>query len=196
LQEVVAGEAKVFTDPLCSPTGFPFKVVQLRGSGAEPRVYSERVRICDLGYLREAYITDDGALGYRCSAEPEKSYAAKAGKPDKTLGRKCMCNSLLANIGLPQVRRDGRIEEGLVTAGDDLAGVTRFLPPNGSTAYNAADVLAMLCSATVAAVEPAEEEQPAALDFYNFGSPHPPARASTATMNCLGRNNSDKIEHH
>jgi nitronate monooxygenase len=153
LRKVASGEARVFTDPWCSPTGFPFKVVELEGSGAEQRVYSARVRICDLGYLREAYAMDDGAVGYRCSAEPEKNYAGKAGKPDKTLGRKCICNSLLANIGQPQVRWDGHIEEGLVTAGDDLAGITRFLLPTGSTAYNAADVIAMLCNSTLASRE-------------------------------------------
>jgi nitronate monooxygenase len=136
----------VFTDPLCSPTGFPFKVVQVEGSGSDEQTYLARVRLCDLGYLREAYATDDGTIAYRCSAEPENHYARKAGTPDKTLGRKCICNSLLANIGQSQVRPDGRMEEGLVTAGDDLVGITRFLPPNGSMAYSAADVIAMLCS--------------------------------------------------
>jgi nitronate monooxygenase len=117
-------------------------------------VYLARVRLCDLGYLREAYTTDDGAIAYRCSAEPENNYARKAGTLDKTLGRKCICNALLANIGQSQVRQDGHNEEGLVTAGDDLVGITRFLPPNGSTAYNAADVIAMLCGSTLAPTEP------------------------------------------
>jgi nitronate monooxygenase len=155
LRKVITGEARVFTDPLCSPTGFPFKVVQLEGSGSEARTYLARVRLCDLGYLREAYTTDDGVIGYRCSAEPENNYARKAGKLDKTLGRKCICNSLLANIGQSQIRQDGHLEEGLVTAGDDLAGITRFLPPNGSTVYYAADVIAMLCRSTLGSTEPA-----------------------------------------
>jgi nitronate monooxygenase len=116
-------------------------------------VYSSRVRICDLGYLREAYTTDEGVIGYRCSAEPEKNYASKAGKPGKTVGRKCLCNTLMANIGQPQVRPDGHVEEGLVTAGDDLAGITRFLPSNGSTDYSAADVVAILCGSAVASTE-------------------------------------------
>ncbi|MGA2960952.1 MAG: nitronate monooxygenase [Candidatus Korobacteraceae bacterium] len=146
LQKIAAGEARVFTDPLCSPTGFPFKVVQLEGSGSDAQKYLARVRLCDLGYLREAYTTDDGTIGYRCSAEPENNYARKGGKPEKILGRKCICNSLLANIGQSQVRQDGHFEEGLVTAGDDLVGITRFLPPNGGTAYSAADVIAMLVS--------------------------------------------------
>jgi len=169
LQKVASGEAKVFTDPLCSPTGFPFKVVQLEGSGSEAKVYLARVRICDLGYLREAYVRDDGSIGYRCSAEPENIYARKAGKPDKTVGRKCICNALLANIGQSQVRQDGRFEEGLVTAGDDLVGITRFMRPDGNTAYNAGDVIAMLCSSR-APTEPADEGLPAPLDFKGFGS--------------------------
>jgi nitronate monooxygenase len=55
LASVLAGEMKVFTDPLASPTGFPFKTVPLKGTVAEAEVYAERPRICDLGYLREAY---------------------------------------------------------------------------------------------------------------------------------------------
>jgi nitronate monooxygenase len=86
------------------------------------------------------------------------------------LGRKCICNSLLANIGQSQVRQDGHVEEGLVTAGDDLLGIARFLPPNGSTAYNAADVVAMLCSSTPPSTEPAEEDRPTALGFKNVRS--------------------------
>jgi nitronate monooxygenase len=33
------GRARVFTDPLASPTGFPFKVVQLAGTLAEARIF-------------------------------------------------------------------------------------------------------------------------------------------------------------
>lgn len=127
LQKVVFGGAKVFTDPLSSPTGFPFKTVLLEGSGSEREVYLSRTRICDIGYLRELYVTDKGAIGYRCSAEPQTNYVGKAGKLDKTLGRKCLCNSLLANIGHSQVR-NGYVEEGLITSGDDLTEIARFFP--------------------------------------------------------------------
>ena len=34
------------------------------------RIYQERKRVCDLGYLREPYAGPDGKIGYRCSAEP------------------------------------------------------------------------------------------------------------------------------
>jgi len=58
---VETGEARVFTDPLASPTGFPFKVVDLPGTASERNVVDSRKRICDLGYLRQAYETIDEA---------------------------------------------------------------------------------------------------------------------------------------
>jgi nitronate monooxygenase len=143
LEKVVSGEARVFTDPVASSTSFPFKVAQLEGSLSECEVYLARARICDLGYLREAYRTDEGTIGFRCSGEPVTTYVSKGGKPEDTLGRKCLCNALVANIGHPQRRSGERIEVGLVTSGDDLAGITRFLPPNGLS-YSAADVLTRL----------------------------------------------------
>jgi nitronate monooxygenase len=143
LDKAIAGEARVFTDPVASPTGFPFKVAQLQDSLSEPEVYAARPRICDLGYLREAYRTAEGAIGYRCPGEPVTVYVSKGGTLEHTTGRKCLCNALLANIGLPQVRNHKYIEAGLVTSGDCLIGIARFLPPIG-TKYSAADVLSKL----------------------------------------------------
>jgi hypothetical protein len=54
-----------------------------------------------------------------------------------------VCNGLLANIGYQQVRNGKRTEHGLITAGDDLCTVARFLKP-GRTEYGAADVVAKL----------------------------------------------------
>lgn len=142
LAEARAGTARVFTDPLASPTSFPFKVAQLAGTLSESSVYEARTRVCDLGYLREAYRAADGSVGFRCAAEPVSAYLSKGGAIEDTVGRKCICNALVANIGLGQVR--GRASEpGIVTSGDDLAGVARFMPP-GSTRYAAADVIAKL----------------------------------------------------
>jgi nitronate monooxygenase len=143
LEKVVAGEAKVFTDPKASPTGFPFKVAELEGTMWEDELAAERPRICDLGYLREAYRAPDGSIDYRCSAEPLTTYAAKGGAAEETEGRKCVCNALLANIGHPQVRGTSYIEPGLVTCGDDLCRVGDFLRP-GATTYTANDVVAHL----------------------------------------------------
>ncbi len=143
LQKAMAGEAMVFTDPLASPTRFPFKVARLEGTGSEPDVYAARPRICDLGFLHEPYRTPEGTIGYRCAAEPASVYVAKGGSVEDAAGRKCLCNALLANIGYPQVRNGSRTEQGIVTAGDDLCSIPLFLPAGQST-YSAADVVAKL----------------------------------------------------
>ena len=143
LQCIISGKASVFTDPLASPTSFPFKTVPLEGTVADPEVYAARKRVCDLGYLREAYGLPDGKLGYRCAAEPEAAYLAKGGLQDRTTGRKCLCSALLANIGLEQVRNGAYREPGLVTCGNSLPELARFLP-NGASSYTAADVIGTL----------------------------------------------------
>ena len=143
LKSVISGEARVFTDPLASPTHFPFKVVHVEGSVSEHEVYSARPRICDLGYLREAYRTPEGTIGYRCAAEPVTIYVSKGGKPENTVGRKCLCNALMANIGHPQARNGEYLEKGLVTSGNDLTEMARFLPADGWD-YRAADVVSKL----------------------------------------------------
>ena len=143
LEKVVSGEARVSTDPLASPTSFPFKVAPLDGTVSEHEVYVARPRICDLGFLREAYRTAEGGIGFRCSAEPVTIYVSKGGKPEDTVGRKCLCNALVANIGHPQVRNGKYVEKGLVTSGDSLSDIGRFLPSNGA-AYGAAEVVTQL----------------------------------------------------
>ena len=143
MARVLAGTSQVFTDPAASPTGFPFKVACLEGTCSEEEVHAHRPRICDLGFLREAFRSADGTIGYRCAAEPLTLYLAKGGQVEDTVGRKCICNGLMANIGLAQIRGAGRVEPGLVTAGDDLDLIAEFLPPGAST-YNAADVISTL----------------------------------------------------
>jgi nitronate monooxygenase len=140
LAQAVAGTGVVFTDPLASPTGFPFKVAQLEGTSSSFPIYQERKRVCDLGYLREAYSTGDGKLGYRCAAEPVDNYVAKGGKIEDTVGRKCLCNALMANIGHPQTRKDKSVEPPLITVGDDLNSIVQYLVP-GRDSYSAADVI-------------------------------------------------------
>lgn len=142
LEKAVAGDVRVSTDALASPTGFPFKVGHLEGTLSEDAVYEQRERICDLGYLREAYRTPAGKIGYRCAAEPVKTYVAKGGDVENTVGRKCVCNALVATAAMPQVR-NGQIEPGIVTVGTDLARITRFLRP-GTLSYSAADVIATM----------------------------------------------------
>jgi nitronate monooxygenase len=143
IAQAVAGKGVVFTDPLASPTGFPFKVAQLEGTGSAFPIYQERKRVCDLGYLRDPYAAENGTIGYRCSAEPVANYLAKGGKIEDTVGRKCLCNALMANVGHAQVRKDKVVEPPLVTVGDDLNTVATFLAP-GRDSYSAADVVKSL----------------------------------------------------
>jgi nitronate monooxygenase len=143
IRKALRGEAKVFTDPMASPTGFPFKVAELEGSLSEADAYNNRQRVCDLGFLREVYRREDGTLGYRCAAEPERAFIAKGGKESSLEGRKCLCNALIANIGMPQRLADGSDELPLITLGDDYAGIGRFCTldqPN----FTAADVIRTL----------------------------------------------------
>ncbi len=137
------GDLEIFTDPVASPTGFPFKVVRLEGTLAEPAVYDARPRICDLGFLRQAYRKEDGTPGYRCAGEPVDDFTAKGGNPAETPGRICLCNALLANVGVPQRRHDAPVEAPLLTAGDDVNSIARFVRP-GEDAYSANDVLRYL----------------------------------------------------
>jgi nitronate monooxygenase len=138
-----AGHALVFTDPQASPTGFPFKVLQIDGTLSQPGEYQRRHRVCDLGYLRRLYRRADGAVGYRCPAEPVAPYVSKGGQPEETDGRKCLCNALFGTIGLGQALGDGREEPAIVTAGDDVTRLARFVR-DGSETYTASDVLSYL----------------------------------------------------
>jgi nitronate monooxygenase len=138
-----AGDARVFTDPVASPTGFPFKVVQIEGTLSSEAEYLKRTRICDLGYLREPYRREDGSTGYRCASEPVAQYVAKGGAQESAQGRKCLCNALMADVGIGQMRAGGIEEKALVTSGDDVGDIAGFLRP-GARTYSAADVVSRL----------------------------------------------------
>lgn len=123
IDAAVKGDATVLTDPLASPTGYPFKVVEWEGAGD---ALQKRRRHCDLGYLRVPVRTPNGKLIYRCSAEPVDDYVKKGGAVADTDGRRCLCNGLTATVGLGQVR-DGTAEPPIVTSGDDLVSIGRLL---------------------------------------------------------------------
>lgn len=139
----LAGKVRVFTDPRASPTGFPFKVADLDQSLSVKDVYEKRRRRCDLGFLREAYLRDDGRIGYRCPAESVDAFTAKGGCASDTVGRKCLCNALVSNLGMPQELADGRQELPLITLGDDIAGIRRFCTVD-QPEFAAADVVRIL----------------------------------------------------
>ncbi len=140
---------RVRTDVRASPTGYPFKLVLTEGN--EASTAAPRDRICDLGYLREAVKRADGAIIYRCPAEPVEQYVAKGGSLEDTVDRQCLCNALCACIGEPQVRDDGSLEPVLVTSGDEVLQLARFL--DGRTHYAAADVISFLTSGDRTPVE-------------------------------------------
>ncbi|MEE8104128.1 MAG: nitronate monooxygenase [Planctomycetota bacterium] len=140
IQMVLDGKAKVITDPVASPTGFPFKVIDKAGTMKDPEVYATRKRICDLGFLRHAFTHDDGRVGWRCPSEPHAHFERKGGELKETENRICVCNGLMATIGLGQVRSDGYAEPPLLTSGDALPKIRRFLR-DGATSYRAQDVL-------------------------------------------------------
>jgi NAD(P)H-dependent flavin oxidoreductase YrpB (nitropropane dioxygenase family) len=138
-----ADDVTVRTSALASPTGFPFKVVDLPGTITDPAEYAARSRQCDLGFLRAPYAREDGSVGYRCPAESERTYAIKGGAVEDTDSRVCLCNGLTATAGMGQHRRDGYDEPPLVTLGADLEGPRRLndAHPDG---WSAATVVAWL----------------------------------------------------
>lgn len=147
IQDSIQHRCRVFTDPQASPTGFPFKVLDVPETLSDENIYRNRERICDLGYLRELYRRADGTVGYRCGAEPVEDYVEKGGDPADTSCRKCLCNALMATVGLGQMRQ-GFSEPALVTSGDDVANIAQFLKP-GACTYSADDVIDSLLAETI-----------------------------------------------
>eukprot|EP00957_Ditylum_brightwellii_P058049 4402392-Ditylum_brightwellii.AAC.1 len=95
-----------------------------------------------MGYLREMYTKEDGTMGFRCAAEPVDAYLKKGGEIEATHGRKCLCNALCANVGMPQVYpKSGYAEDMLITIGDDINNCRRYLKQdeNGDWSYSATD---------------------------------------------------------
>ncbi len=144
LSDVVAGEdVGVRTDWRVSPTGFPFKVVQVDGTLSEQEVAAERKAVCDVGALRSPYRKPDGTIGYRCPAEPTAIYIGrKGGREANTEGRVCLCNALLSAAAVPQQRPRGYSEPAIVTAGNDFSAVTEIATArNDATPYPAQAVI-------------------------------------------------------
>jgi len=151
LSLVAAGKAAVTTHVQASPTGFPFKLLNMEGTAAQDEVYQQRKRRCNVGCLRIPYEKDSGDLGYRCPAEGVSAYIAKGGLAEETEGRRCLCNGLLSAIGLGQTYGDGYEEPPLVTLGTCLEGIREMIAgkwPRGKSPddelFTAAEVVALL----------------------------------------------------
>jgi NAD(P)H-dependent flavin oxidoreductase YrpB (nitropropane dioxygenase family) len=131
LERIWHKDLAVVTQPLMSPTGFPFKVAQLTGSLSEEAVRSsrERVACCDLGHLftpveiRRRVTRSDGGIEEvvevqtLCPAEPVETFTRKGGVMMRRKGTICLCNGLMSTAGYPGVRC-GFVEPPVVTAGD------------------------------------------------------------------------------
>ena len=136
-----SGSLDVITDFKASPTGYPFKRVEVAANAGR-----DACRACDLGYLRHVFAKDDGTLDYRCPAGPRKPFLSKGGDSDEAEGKHCLCNGLLATIGMGQIRRGTQVQP-LVTWGEDM----RFMDPilgASKTSYSAKDVVEYLQSST------------------------------------------------
>lgn len=136
------GTLAVRTDPVASPTGFPFKVAQLPGTLADAEVYGARRGLCDLSHLRTPYQTESGGVGYRCPGEPVHMYARR--------GRRGGHGRPLLPVPRPHRRRRAgsdparRVDEpALVTLGSDLDGV-RELAARHPDGWTGLDVVAWL----------------------------------------------------
>ena len=139
ISRIAAQSLVVETDVRASPTDFPFKVAQLPGTLSERATAEARVRVCDLGFLGTPFVKANGTIANRCPAEPVAVYVRKGGNVADTVGRKCLCNALAANVGMGQIRPGGAAELPLITLGDDLEGPRRLaeLEPGGWSAAGA-----------------------------------------------------------
>jgi nitronate monooxygenase len=141
-----ARRLRVITDFQASPTGYPFKVVVKDDAGSELAELRARKRVCDLGYLRQVAAGDGEALVYRCPGEPLQAYTDKGGAAEDTVNKLCLCNQLLATVGLGQARESGD-ELPVLTAGEELAEIAQFVQV-GADSYRARDVLAALSTSS------------------------------------------------
>ncbi|MDF1797755.1 MAG: nitronate monooxygenase [Planctomycetota bacterium] len=142
---------RVHTSAKASPTGFPFKVLPHEDT-MSLETKPDRPPLCDLSYLRLAHRMDDGKVVWRCPSEPLGDYVKKGGDEADAVGRLCVCNGLMATAGYGQTRKDGYSELPLITSGDGLPEVERFLRADGSD-YTAADVIESLGGNRIAEIE-------------------------------------------
>jgi len=141
-------ETMLVLTTLFSPTGFPFKVVQLNDTLSNEAVYASRRRMCDVGLLQQRGLgkpDQDGTrqLFLRCPAEPIEHFIRNRGLPNMAEDRRCLCNGLLACVGLAQVNEYHGVmveEPAIVTLGNHLDGVRR-LSHNGHKQYCVHDVV-------------------------------------------------------
>lgn len=141
-QRIAADALEIKTSATASPSGFPFQVVQLKGSLSERCVYENRQRICNIGHLAEAYQKGEfegGGIGFRCAGEPIEAFVKKGGSRAETQGKVCLCNGLGAAAGHGHATRSG-VEPIIVTLGKNVEFYDQLaVDPDGS--YSAEEVV-------------------------------------------------------
>lgn len=137
------GELDILTDPLASPSGYPFKVVIINGSVAIAEIYESRPRLCDIGYLQTLKKGPDGSLILLCPSEPIDDYLRKGGKIEETVGRKCLCNGLISAAGFAQKQPNQYLEAPICTLGDDHSFLHNLMD-HESDSYSAQKVLSYI----------------------------------------------------
>ncbi len=152
LEAVAAGKEAVFTHPLASPTGYPFKFAVLRETLSEKVEMVKRIRVCNIGLLRQLYKTPEGKIGYRCPAENEEAFARKGGDRSLSSEARCLCNALMANVGLGMKYAGGYLEKPLLTVASQLESLRRLIRKAGFD-YTAADVVRFLSARPAKAAE-------------------------------------------
>ncbi len=130
LNKIKQGEmdSEIVQTTLYSPTGFPFKVVQVEGTLSDVDVYTNRTRVCDIGLLQQRGVTKPDEQGMRrlfqrCPAAPIEDFIRKRGLPHNTQEKRCLCNGLLATVGLGQGGEKNGVyteEPAIVTLGNHL----------------------------------------------------------------------------
>jgi len=128
LETIKKGENSIYTDINASPTGFPFKVMKVLDTISEKKLFNDRKKVCNLGYLRSLYKKEDGSVGYRCPAESSSVYESKGGVPSGTTeGKRCLCNALFATVGLPTAYNDDTVEKALITIGSKVDSIRELI---------------------------------------------------------------------
>ncbi len=137
IEEIKKDSIRVVTSTTASPTGFPFQVVQEKGSLSDEQIYSARERVCNLGGLVRLKKMESGELVGICPAEPVSTYERKEADPEDASGAICLCNGLASAVGYA---REG--EPPIFTLGKDVATVKILSAANPDGSYSAEEVVA------------------------------------------------------
>ncbi|HEY5477218.1 MAG TPA: hypothetical protein VIK11_10955 [Tepidiformaceae bacterium] len=141
LRERIGAEAlEIKTSATASPSGFPFQIVQLPGTLSDPCVYESRERICNMGYLVEAYQKQGEGISFRCPAEPVDEFVRKGGSAAETAGKICLCNGLGAAAGYGYMTKRGP-EPSIVTLGKDIGFYGRLAKLHPAGNFSAEEVI-------------------------------------------------------